>query len=99
MAKKKVKRAKIGKRRVISSKPVEPHHVQLAFLRQKEKFEERKIKRIFFTLLDVLILVSFMLAIYSTCQQDYLRTILFLVLGILLLMFFIIRGILKKSKR
>jgi hypothetical protein len=99
MAKKKAKRAKaVPKRKIISTKPAEAHHIQLAYLKQKEKFAERRIKRIFFTFLDALILISFILAIYFTYYQDYTRTILFLVLGILLLMFFIVRGALRKEK-
>jgi Cu/Ag efflux pump CusA len=99
MAKKKAKKAGTPKRKIISTKPAEPHHVQLAYLRQKEKFAERRIKRIFFTLLDALILIAFIFAIYFTYYQDYVRTILFLSLGILLLMFFIVRGELRKHHK
>ena len=93
------KRAKAPKRKIVSVKPAEQHHIQLAYMRQKEKFAERRIKRIFFTLLDTLILIAFILAIYFTYIQDYVRTILFLSLGILLLMFFIVRGIIRKKKK
>jgi hypothetical protein len=60
--------------------------------------DKKKAKKLFFTFLDSVILLSFGLAIYFTLMQDYVRTILFLVLGTLLLMFFIVRGILKTTK-
>jgi len=57
--------------------------------------EKEKMKKLFFTFLDAIILLSFSLAVYFTLIQDYMRTILFLVLGTLFLMFFIVRGILR----
>lgn len=93
------KKAKSSKRKVISVKPATAHNLQLAYLKQKEKYEEKRIKRVFFTLLDALILISFVFAIYFTYYQDYVRTILFLVLGILFLMFFIVRGLIRKHKK
>jgi len=58
----------------------------------------KRVKKLFFTLLDSIILLSFSLSIYFTYFQDYIRTILFLCLGFLLLMFFIVRGIIKASR-
>jgi hypothetical protein len=55
-------------------------------------------KKLFFTFLDSLILLSFALSVYFTYFQDYTRTILFMAIGCLLLMFFIVRGILKTAK-
>jgi len=59
--------------------------------------DEDRIKKLFFTFLDSIILLSFGLSIYFTYIQDYIRTILFLAIGCLLLMFFIVRGILKST--
>ena len=61
----------------------------------KNKAEKRKAKKLFFTFLDAIILLSFSLAVYFTLIQDYMRTILCMSLGTLFLMFFIVRGILK----
>jgi hypothetical protein len=99
MAKKKARKVPVPKRKVLSTKPAESHHIQLAYLRQKEQFAERRVKRVFFTFLDALILISFIFAIYFTYVQDYTRTILFLSVGIMLLMFFILRSALKKRKK
>jgi hypothetical protein len=60
---------------------------------------EKRMKKLFFAFLDSVILLSFSLSVYSTYFQDYTRTILFLSIGCLLLMFFIVRGILKGTKK
>jgi len=56
-----------------------------------------KTKKLFYTFLDAIILICFALAVYFTLIEDYERTILFLVIGTLLLMFFIVRGVAKHS--
>lgn len=61
----------------------------------KTNSEKEKMKKLFFTFLDAIILLSFGLSVYFTLIQDYIRTILFMVLGTLFLMFFIVRGILR----
>ena len=62
-----------------------------------KKGEISKTKKLFFTFLDAIILLCFALAVYFTLVEDYTRTILFLVIGTLLLMFFIVRGVAKHS--
>ncbi|MEK6827054.1 MAG: hypothetical protein AABX99_01050 [Nanoarchaeota archaeon] len=57
--------------------------------------DKEKMKKLFFTFLDAIILLSFGLSVYFTLIQDYMRTILFMVFGTLFLMFFIVRGILR----
>jgi len=57
----------------------------------------KKTKKLFYTFLDTIILICFALAVYFTLVEDYERTILFLVIGTLLLMFFIVRGVAKHS--
>jgi len=57
----------------------------------------KRMKKLFFTFLDAIILLSFGLSVYFTYLLDYTRTILFLAIGCLLLMFFIVRGILKST--
>ncbi len=57
-----------------------------------------KLKKLFFTFMDSIILLSFALSVYFTLIQDYVRTILSMAIGVLLLMFFIIRGVLKTTR-
>jgi hypothetical protein len=64
--------------------------------KQEDEFKSRNAKRIFFIFLDVVILVAFSLSIYFTLIMDYTRVILFLVMGSLLLLYFIIRKLVKR---
>jgi hypothetical protein len=57
--------------------------------------DKKSAMKLFFTFLDIVILLSFSLSVYFTLIQDYMRTILCMVIGTLFLMFFIVRGILR----
>jgi len=57
--------------------------------------DKKSAMKLFFTFLDTVILLSFSLSVYFTLIQDYMRTILCMVIGTLFLMFFIVRGILR----
>jgi len=66
--------------------------------RFNKKRDLKRIKKLFFTFLDSIVLLSFALSVYFTYFGDYTKTILFLSIGFLLLMFFIVRGIIKSAK-
>lgn len=68
------------------------------FLEQKERYQSRIIKRMFYIFLDIIILVSFGLSLYSAYFQDYTKTILFLAIGTLLLIFFILKKAFRSKK-
>jgi hypothetical protein len=56
-----------------------------------EDKKSREIKRVFYIFLDIITLMSFSLSLYSICVKDYTKTILYLAIGTLLLIFFIIK--------
>jgi len=66
---------------------------------QKGEENYRKIKRVFFVLMDIITISAFALALYYTYFEDYTKTILFLVIGTLILMYFIVRGVIRKKGR
>jgi L-asparagine transporter-like permease len=72
---------------------------QIKLLKQREEYESHKAKRAFFIILDIITLSAFILALYYTYFEDYTKVILFLVIGTVILMYFIVRGILRKKKR
>ena len=72
---------------------------EITMLKQKEEYESDRVKRVFYIFLDILILVSFSLALYATYFQDYTKTVMFLAAGGLLLIFFILKRCLKKKRR
>ena len=61
-----------------------------------EEKKSKLIKRAFYVFLDIITLISFSLSLYFTCAEDYTKTILFLVIGTLLLLFFITKKAFKK---
>lgn len=66
-------------------------------MKTDDEFKSRTAKRIFFIFLDMVILIAFSLAIYFTLVMDYMKVILFLVMGSLLLLYFIIRKLVRKK--
>ncbi len=71
---------------------------EIMLLKQKEEYESHKAKRAFYIILDIIALSAFILALYYTFFEDYTKVILFLVTGTLILMYFIVRAVLKKRR-
>lgn len=71
---------------------------EIELLKQQEEIRSRRTKRIFYILLDVVLLASFSLSLYATYLQDYMRTVLFLIIGSLLLIFFVLKRAFKRRK-
>ncbi len=69
-----------------------------SLFKRLDEQEERKVRKLFFTFLDSIVLISFSFSVYFTYIKDYTRTILFLCLGCLVLLFFIVRGLLKHHR-
>jgi len=82
----------------IKGRPKEQAKAELMIMKGQERYESKKRRRAFFTLLDSIIIVAFGFAIYSIYVGNYLNAILFMVVGFLPLLYFIIRRILRKGK-
>ncbi len=80
----------------VKQKKVPKKH--LVAMKREDEFRSRNAKRIFFIFLDVVILIAFSLSIYFTLVMDYTRVILFLILGSMLLLYFIIRKLVRKRE-
>lgn len=72
---------------------------EIMLLRQKQEYESKKAKRAFFIILDVITLSAFVLSLYYTYFREYTQTIIFLSIGTLILMYFLIRGALRKNEK
>jgi len=72
---------------------------EIMFLKQKEEYESKKAKRAFYIILDIITLSAFVLALYYTYFEEYTKVILFLVTGTVILMYFIVRAVLRKKRR
>jgi len=71
---------------------------QILLLKQKEEYESKKAKRAFYIILDIITLSAFILALYYTYFEDYTKVIIFLSVGTLILMYFIVRAVLRKRR-
>lgn len=71
---------------------------QFNFLEKKQEYRSRNIKRIFYIFLDLVLLVSFALALYSIYSMNYSQTILFLIVGCLLLLYFTLKRAFRRKK-
>jgi hypothetical protein len=83
----------------IKGRPKEMARAEIMIMKQKEGYENRKRRRTLFTLLDLIMIVSFGLSIYFGYVGDYTKVILFLIIASIPLVYFIVRRILKNKKK
>jgi len=70
--------------------------------RSRERADDRRRRKNLFTALDFVIVIGFVLSMYSIWVKEYVNAILFLIIGVAPLVYFIIRRVLKnkvKGKR
>jgi len=84
----------------IRGRPREVAKAEIMVMKQKERQEDRKRRRMLFNFLDIVIVLAFALAIYSVYVANYTNAVLFLIIGGVPLIYFIVRRVLRdKSKR
>lgn len=83
----------------IKGRPKEMAKAEIMVMKHRERYEDKKRRRMLFTLLDIIIIISFGLSIYLFYNENYLKAILFLVIASIPLAYFIIRRILKNKKK
>ena len=81
----------------IKGRPKEQAKAELMVMKAQDRYEGKKRRRMFFSFLDIIIIVSFGAAIYSAYIRDYQNAIWFMAIGFLPLVYFIVRRILKKK--
>ena len=82
----------------IKGRPKEQAKAELMIMKAQERYEDKKRKRTFFTILDIIIIIAFGFAIYSIYKGEYLNAVLYIISGFIPLLYFIIRRILKKKQ-
>ncbi len=83
----------------LRGKPQDLAKAEILVGKHKESVEARRQRRTLFKFLDIIIILSFILAIYSVYSRDYRNAVWFLVIGMLPLLYFIVRRILKDKKK
>ncbi len=87
-----------GKMR-IKGRPTEVAKAEIMVMKQQERYESRKRRRRLFTVLDIVIVVAFVLAIYSIWIGEYAKMVLFLIVGAIPLIYFIVRRVFRNKSR
>lgn len=83
----------------IKGRPKEMAKAEIMVKKHDDHREDRKRGRRLFNFLDLIIVVSFGLAIYSVYISNYKNAILFLIIGSVPLIYFILRRVLKNKKK
>lgn len=94
-----IKNTKIKGRLKLRGKPENQARAEIMVMRAQEKYNSRKRRRMLFTLLDFIIIVSLTLAVYSFYQGEILNGIFLLFVGAVPLAYFILRRILRKKSK
>jgi len=83
----------------IKGRPMEQARAEIMIMKQKEIYKERKRKRNFFILLDIIALISFVVSIYLFYQGKIINGILTLLVSVLIVVYFILRKRLIQKKK
>jgi accessory gene regulator protein AgrB len=94
-----IRHAKIRGRVKLRGRPENQARAEIMVMKAQEKYEERRRRRRLFTLLDFIIIIAFSLAIYSFYSGYILNGILLLIVGIIPLVYFVLRRVLKNNKK
>jgi len=79
--------------------PKQQAKAEIMLMNAEQKLEERRRRRMWFTFLDIIIIVAFALAIYSIYAKQYINMVLFVIIGAIPLVYFIVRRVLKNKNR
>ena len=82
----------------LKGRPREQAKAQIMVMKAERSERRENRRRLFFTILDLIVIISFALAIYSVYNMEYLKGLMFVIIGSLPLAYFIIRRVLKKQK-
>ena len=93
-----IKKGKFRGKIKIKGTPKQMAKAEIMIMEAEEKFRDRKRRRKFFMIIDLVIIVAFALAIYSIYTGNIIRGLFLALIGILPLVYYILRRILKKKR-
>lgn len=94
-----IRGAKHKSRMKIKGRPREVASAEIIVMKHQDRKEDKKRRRRLFTFLDIIIVVAFVLAIYSVYHSNYVNAIFHLIIGSVPLAYFIIRRMMKNKQR
>jgi hypothetical protein len=81
---------------ISKGRPREFAKAEIGIMRERQRIEDRKRRRNFFTLLDIILVVSLLASIYLFYRGNTLNGVLALVVGVAILVYFLIRNRIRK---
>ena len=82
----------------IHGRPREQAKAEIMLMKHREAYENRKRRRIFFTLLDVIAAIAFLGGIYQIYVGKLTNGFILIGVGILILAYFVLRRTLRNKK-
>ncbi len=80
----------------IHGRPKEQAKAEIMLMKQREAYENRKSRRMLFTLLDILAILAFLIGIYNIYMGELINGLLLIGVGVIIIVYFILRKILKR---
>ena len=94
-----IRRTKFKGKVSIRGRPKEQAKAEIMVMKQQEAYESRKRKAFFFILLDIVAVISLIVAIYSFYKGEYLRGVLVLLIAVLIFIYYILKKALQKKNK
>ena len=82
----------------IRGRPKEQAQAEIMIMKQKEGYENRKRRRAFFTLLDIVAILALLGGIYSFFISEYLNGTILVLIALLILGYFTLRNYLRRKQ-
>jgi len=83
----------------LKGRPKEQAKAEIMVMNAEEKLHQINMRRIFFTILDILIIISFALSIYLFYKNQITNGFLTLIPGVLILSYFVVRRYLRNKRK
>ena len=77
---------------ISKGRPKDFARAEIGLMRERQRIEDRKRRRGFFTVLDIILLVSLVASIYSFYKGNILNGVLTLIVGVAILGYFVARN-------
>lgn len=83
----------------IRGRPKEQATAEIMLMKAENSLKQKQRRALFFILLDTIIIISFGIAIYSFYHGNILNGFLTLIVGLIILIYFLMRRFFKKTSR
>ncbi len=81
----------------IRGRPREQARAEIMLMKQREAYEGRHRRRLFFTFLDIVAVVAFLGGLYSIYKGSIMNGLLMIAVGVIIISYFLIRKISKNK--